>query len=297
VTVTAEEITAWAEAIEDQLGLDRFFVALQSSGDLKLYDIIVPKDRRNEGIGSRAMTELNAFADAHGLRVILSPGQPGDPGGPTSRARLVRFYKRYGYVENKGRKKDFSISAGMYRLPTRSQKVSKTKLEQWLDAEAANYIGYLELQLESMDYDIESEDARGNMVTDPAKLLAYVGEVEWDASEPCPDEESAASEYRTEVYRRAKAILADQPSPTTKKSATKTPPAAWIARFVRAAALNTLASRGAPMRIQQRMHKTFINMLTEGQHKWPHVDFQEGLDRAIADWLAQRPMSGPGKDW
>ena len=75
------------------------------------------------------------------------------------------------------------------------------------------------------------------------------------------------------------------------------PPAAWIARFVRAAALNTLASREAPMRIQQRMHKTFINMLVEGERKWPHVDFNEGLDAAITEWISSHPFSGPGKDW
>jgi len=172
-------------------------------------------------------------------------------------------------------------------------------LEQWLDNEAANYVGYLTLQLESMDYDIESEDARGNRVTDPAKLIAYVGEVAWDPSESCPDEESSPSEYDTEVYRRAKALLASQikETPKRKPRGTQTPSATWIARFVRTAAMNTLASRGAPMRIQQRFHKAYIHLLTEGQHKWPDVDFNDGLDNAIKVWLASHPMSGPGKDW
>jgi hypothetical protein len=62
------------------------------------------------------MEALCAFADRHGLRIIVSPADKNDD-GTTSRARLVRFYKRFGFVENRGRRKDFRISEGMYREP------------------------------------------------------------------------------------------------------------------------------------------------------------------------------------
>ena len=35
----------------------------------------------------------------------------------TSQARLKKFYKKFGFVENKGRNKDFEISELMYREP------------------------------------------------------------------------------------------------------------------------------------------------------------------------------------
>ena len=46
--------------------------------------------------------------------IILTPS---DSFGATSILRLKKFYKRFGFVENKGRNKDFQLSCGMYRKP------------------------------------------------------------------------------------------------------------------------------------------------------------------------------------
>ena len=64
-----------------------------------------------------AMQNLIDYADQRGLRIELTPAQKGDPNGTTSRGRLVKFYKGLGFVENKGRAKDFSTTAGMVREP------------------------------------------------------------------------------------------------------------------------------------------------------------------------------------
>ena len=85
----------------------------RSDGDIHLASVIVSKGNRQQGIGSEFMADLVAYADANGKRVVLSPGQPDDRHGTTSRARLVRFYKRFGFIENKGRNKDYQISEGM----------------------------------------------------------------------------------------------------------------------------------------------------------------------------------------
>jgi hypothetical protein len=63
------------------------------------------------------MRELADLADDLGKRVTLSPAVRDDHMGTTSRSRLVDFYKRFGFVENKGRKKDFAVSDSMYRDP------------------------------------------------------------------------------------------------------------------------------------------------------------------------------------
>lgn len=89
-----------------------------SRDDLHLQHIAVPKANRSQGIGTRIMEEIAAYADAHGKRVTLSPAQKDDGFGTTSRSRLVDFYKRNGYVENKGRNKDFRIREGMFRRPS-----------------------------------------------------------------------------------------------------------------------------------------------------------------------------------
>ena len=88
-----------------------------SRGDLKVDTIIVDQGNRGAGVGTRAMKKITQFADQNGLRIRLSPAQSDDFQGTTSRARLVKFYKQFDFVENKGRKKDFSISEGMYRDP------------------------------------------------------------------------------------------------------------------------------------------------------------------------------------
>lgn len=88
-----------------------------SRGALKLDTLIVDKEQRKQGVGSNVMQEIVDFADKNNMRVVLSPAVQDDFQGTTSRKRLVNFYKRFGFVENKGRKKDFTISEGMYREP------------------------------------------------------------------------------------------------------------------------------------------------------------------------------------
>ncbi|MDW9880482.1 hypothetical protein GOA90_25170 [Sinorhizobium meliloti] len=114
---TQEEVDAFADALAAELGLRSLSLFLSRAGDLKLNMIAVPKDKLGGGIGSQAMERIVDFADARGLRVTLTTGQKDDGFGTTSTARLVKFYKRFGFVENKGRNKDFSISENMYREP------------------------------------------------------------------------------------------------------------------------------------------------------------------------------------
>lgn len=76
--------------------------------------IVVPAAARDQGAGSQVMKALCAEADAAGATVALTPSVDF---GATSVARLTRFYKGFGFVENRGRNKDFTISESMYRLP------------------------------------------------------------------------------------------------------------------------------------------------------------------------------------
>ena len=116
---TDEAIRAWAKRVEADLGLDSFSVWRRGDA-LTLHLLVVPKGARKQGKGTAAMQALTELADAHGLRIVCSPAVRDDHHGTTSRSRLVRFYKRFGFVENKGRNKDFSISEGLYRDPVRS---------------------------------------------------------------------------------------------------------------------------------------------------------------------------------
>lgn len=73
--------------------------------------IVVPQDRRNQGIGRKVMRDIIEHADSVGKPVALTPS--GDFGGSVT--RLKEFYKSLGFIENKGRNRDFEISESMYR--------------------------------------------------------------------------------------------------------------------------------------------------------------------------------------
>lgn len=81
---------------------------------ITLSKLEVPKQSRGQGVGSEAMKDLVRLADEGGKTVALSPSTDF---GASSKGRLVDFYKRFGFVENKGRNKDFTISESMYRPP------------------------------------------------------------------------------------------------------------------------------------------------------------------------------------
>jgi len=109
-----KEIKLFADQTKKGLDLKEFNLGM-IRGDIKLYMFIIKKEDRKRGLGSEAMDRLTKFADQHGKRIILSPLDKDKHHGTTSRSRLIKFYKRFGFYENKG--KDFSISETMIRDP------------------------------------------------------------------------------------------------------------------------------------------------------------------------------------
>ena len=85
----------------------------EGKDSLNLSKIVVDKEKRGEGVGTSFMNDLLSYADESGKKVTLSPSA--DFGG--SKSRLKDFYKRFGFVENKGRNKDFTTMESMYREP------------------------------------------------------------------------------------------------------------------------------------------------------------------------------------
>ena len=88
-------------------------------GILELEFINISKDKRGEGVGSDVMREICKYADSNGYIITLSLAERNSDTGTTSKERLRQFYGRFGFVSNRGRNKDFSLSlyTNMYRLP------------------------------------------------------------------------------------------------------------------------------------------------------------------------------------
>lgn len=85
-----------------------------NKNSVSLSRLVVPKESRGQGIGSKAMQDLINFADEKQALMELSPSTDF---GASSVNRLKDFYSRFGFVPNTGRAKDFSISESMYRKP------------------------------------------------------------------------------------------------------------------------------------------------------------------------------------
>ena len=115
----------------------------KKTGTLTLNRIIVPEGKRGEGMGSSAMKDIVKYADESNLKIILTPSKDF---GATSIPRLKKFYKQFGFVENKGANRDFSHKDDMYRNPvveskTQEDAIQKDKPKEAIDKEGATKEG------------------------------------------------------------------------------------------------------------------------------------------------------------
>lgn len=95
--------------LEDKYGID---LDLYDNGKfLELSRIIIPKDKRGEGIGSEIMKQINDYADSKGLKIYLTPSKDF---GASSVSRLEKFYKDHGFVKNTDKSETRNT---MVRLP------------------------------------------------------------------------------------------------------------------------------------------------------------------------------------
>jgi len=109
---TLDQGAAGIEALRqawDAAGIDHF--VSERKGVITLAKIVVPANEREDGKGTAALQQLVDYADQTGQKIALTPSA--DFGG--NKKRLTEFYKRFGFVENKGKNADQQISESMYR--------------------------------------------------------------------------------------------------------------------------------------------------------------------------------------
>ncbi|ENU23498.1 hypothetical protein F993_01651 [Acinetobacter proteolyticus] len=107
----SESLESLVKSMRENHGIE---LGLTGKGSvMSLHKILVPEAQRNQGIGTKAMQDIIRYADATNRTIALTPSA--DFG--SNKSRLTNFYKRQGFVENKGRNKDYEISETMYRAP------------------------------------------------------------------------------------------------------------------------------------------------------------------------------------
>lgn len=88
---------------------------------IELSSIVVPKDNRRRGLGTEVMEYFARWADSNGVMIALDPSS----NFGSSVAGLRRFYKRFGFISNKGRNKDFRTMRAMIRMPQVSESLEE----------------------------------------------------------------------------------------------------------------------------------------------------------------------------
>ena len=87
---------------------------------ISINNIIVKQSLRNKGIGQNILNDIIDYADKNNKTLTLTPTNE-----YLTRKRLTNWYKKNGFVENKSRNTDFSISDTMYRRPKTSRNNKK----------------------------------------------------------------------------------------------------------------------------------------------------------------------------
>ena len=106
-------------------------VEVSLHGDAKkgyvLSKIEVSGDERNAGQGTKAMQDIVDRMDREGATIALTP----DDAFGGNKNRLIKFYKRFGFVPNKGRNKDFRFRETMIRYPQSNESVNEVSKEEF----------------------------------------------------------------------------------------------------------------------------------------------------------------------
>jgi len=96
------------QGVESILSFEKFLPAIV------LNKIIVPKEKRGLGLGSKYMKALCKLADSLSIHLALTPDTSY---GGSSVSRLTKFYSQFGFVKNSGRKRNFKTRETMLREP------------------------------------------------------------------------------------------------------------------------------------------------------------------------------------
>lgn len=89
-------------------------LSLSELGDIiSLNKIIIPEEQRGTGIGTEVMKRIIDYADENQKIISLTPTE--DYGGKKS--KLIKFYKKFGFVDNKGKNINYETKDTMIRNP------------------------------------------------------------------------------------------------------------------------------------------------------------------------------------
>ncbi len=104
-----EKVKNLMDELENNYPVDLYISYYKNNNVIILSKIVIIKQDRSQGIGSKIMEKICDFADENNLRIGLTPSS--DFGG--SKSRLIKFYKNFGFKNYKG----YEFRESMVREP------------------------------------------------------------------------------------------------------------------------------------------------------------------------------------
>lgn len=115
---TTKKFALSLESIEEKYkNQAKVLLLTENKGSVSIRNLVVEPEQRNKGVGQAILDDIVAYADTKSKIITLTPTSEYG-----TKKRLISWYKKNGFVENKGKNTDFTISDTMYRLPLSSKK-------------------------------------------------------------------------------------------------------------------------------------------------------------------------------
>jgi len=149
-----ENVSALASELESKYNLKSLFLGdMASRNAIELHSIIVNREDQGKGTGSKVMQELIKYADDNGKIMVLDPGLLDKQHGTTSQSRLRKFYKQFGFIDNKGRNKNYEFRNLMIRYPQSNESVNEVSKEEF----DAIRNGYVDIEFDKKWWPLSSD--------------------------------------------------------------------------------------------------------------------------------------------
>lgn len=101
------------DAVAREYDVEELTISRMNDGRHVILNKIVIKNKNN-GNGTRFLEDLCRYCDDNDKILCVTPDTTF---GASSVSRLKTFYKKFGFIENKGKHQDFTHREAMYRLP------------------------------------------------------------------------------------------------------------------------------------------------------------------------------------
>lgn len=167
--------------LQEKYGVELDLLGTPESETLSLSKIVIPKEQRNKGIGTKVINDIIEYANSVNKKITLTPST--DFGG-TSVKRLTDFYKSLGFVENKGKNKDFTIKDSMYRNPEASLTIEEEVapvVEPTVQEEQFQPISIKDIKSDAFTKDNAIDYSEDERETDSGRTSTYLSSVTVEA--------------------------------------------------------------------------------------------------------------------